>query len=72
MRVSLIFAWYYMWVGLYWDRAGRVLYLLPVPCIGLKIGFKKPHSRRILDAAPINITGGEDSVEYVRKIREGE
>jgi hypothetical protein len=37
MRVKLIFAWYDLWVGAYWDTKAKALYLFPVPMIGLKI-----------------------------------
>ena len=37
MRVSLIFAWYDLWMGAYWDRNNRCLYLFPLPMIGMKI-----------------------------------
>jgi len=39
MKISLVFAWYDLWVGAYWDRRNRHLYLLPVPCIGIRIAF---------------------------------
>lgn len=32
-RVSVRFAWYDLWVGAYWDRKARVLYLCPLPCV---------------------------------------
>ncbi len=31
---GLVFAWYDFWIGAYYDREKRVLYLLPLPCIG--------------------------------------
>jgi hypothetical protein len=37
MRVKPIFAWYDLWVGLFWDTAKRRLYWFPVPCLGLRI-----------------------------------
>lgn len=37
LRVHPVVAWYDMWVGMYWDRAKRRLYILPVPCIGIYI-----------------------------------
>jgi hypothetical protein len=36
-RAQLIFAWYDLWVGLYWDRLDHVLYLFPVPCLGIRL-----------------------------------
>lgn len=39
-RVRFIFAWYDLWVGIYWDRKARLLYVLPLPMIGIVISFK--------------------------------
>lgn len=39
MKVYLIFAWYDLWVGAYWDGQRKRLYLLPIPCVGLRIDF---------------------------------
>jgi hypothetical protein len=39
VRIRLIFAWYDLWVGCYWDRITRQLYVLPVPCFGFVIQF---------------------------------
>jgi hypothetical protein len=41
-RVKLIFAWYDFWVGLFWDKKKRWLYIFPIPCFGLVIQFKTP------------------------------
>lgn len=38
-RVSLVFAWYDLWVGAFWDRKSRKLYILPLPCIGIVVQF---------------------------------
>ena len=32
--INPVFAWYNLWVGAYWDRKERKLYLLAIPCIG--------------------------------------
>lgn len=37
--VKLLLAWYDLWVGAYWDRAKRRLYILPLPCVGVVISF---------------------------------
>lgn len=36
-RVSGFFRWYDLWVGVYLDRKNRVVYICPLPTIGLKI-----------------------------------
>lgn len=41
MTVKFIFAWYDLWVGAYWDRTKRRLYLLPLPCCGVVLEFTK-------------------------------
>lgn len=41
MKVNLIFAWYDIWIGMFWDRYKRKLYILPIPCIGIVLTFKE-------------------------------
>ncbi len=41
MRIRPILKWYDFWIGAYYDRKGRVLYVLPVPMLGLKIEFRR-------------------------------
>ncbi len=31
--ISIRFAWYDLWIGAYWDRNARVLYVCPLPCV---------------------------------------
>lgn len=40
MRIRPLFAWYDCWVGMYWDRRLRRLYVLPLPCIGFVVQFE--------------------------------
>jgi len=37
MRIKPIFAWYDLWVGAFYDRAKRRLYIFPVPCFGFYV-----------------------------------
>ena len=39
MRVSLLFAWYDLWVGVYYARAQRRLYILPFPMFGIIVSW---------------------------------
>jgi len=39
-KMSLTVAWWDLWVGAYWDRAKRRLYILPVPMVGVCIQFQ--------------------------------
>lgn len=40
-RVRAFFRWYDLWVGAYWDRDARILYVCPLPTVGLAIDFKR-------------------------------
>lgn len=40
---QFIFAWYDCWVGWYWDRSQRLLYILPLPMIGWRIRIYGTH-----------------------------
>ena len=41
MTIRFIFAWYDLWVGAYWDRAHRRLYILPLPMVGVVLTFAR-------------------------------
>lgn len=43
-RIRFIFAWYDLWIGAYWDRDARRLYLM-VPTVGVSIDFGKGDCR---------------------------
>ena len=47
MKVSLVIAWYDLWIGAYWDRKMKALYILPIPCIGIKIWFRDAYNREV-------------------------
>ena len=39
MRCRVVFDWCDLWIGAFWDRRRRRLFLFPLPCIGLCIEF---------------------------------
>jgi len=41
-RVRLIFAWYDCWVGFFWNRDKRCLYIFPFPMLGVVFEFRGP------------------------------
>lgn len=41
MKIKLLFAWYDLWIGAYYDKAKFKLYILPLPMLGIVIQL--PH-----------------------------
>lgn len=39
MKFSIAFAWFDLWIGAFWHRADRVLYICPLPMFVLKFDF---------------------------------
>lgn len=37
MKLKLFFAWFDFWIGFYWDRKERELYIAPFPCFVIKV-----------------------------------
>lgn len=37
IRVEPFFRWYDLWIGAYWDRATKTLYVCPLPMVGVRI-----------------------------------
>jgi len=38
--MKIKFAWYDIWVGFYWDRKNKILYVCPLPTLLLEIPFR--------------------------------
>lgn len=36
-RIRIFIAWYDLWIGAYWDRHNRILYVCPLPCLVIAI-----------------------------------
>jgi hypothetical protein len=39
MKIKPFFRWYDLWIGMYWDRYARVLYVCPLPMLGIAISL---------------------------------
>lgn len=40
LTISLKFLWYDLWIGAFFDRTKKQLYLCPLPCIVIQIGYR--------------------------------
>jgi hypothetical protein len=38
MSVQVFFAWYDFWIGAYYDRDARALYICPLPMLVIRLG----------------------------------
>jgi hypothetical protein len=41
LKIKIIFAWYDFWIGLFYDKNKKILYIFLIPMIGLKIERKQ-------------------------------
>ncbi len=52
MTIRPMFAWYDFWIGVFYDRAKRKVYVMPLPCFGFVVtlanepGQRNPRARR--------------------------
>lgn len=38
-KVSLLFKWYDLWIGIFWDKKTHTFYIFPIPMFGIAIFF---------------------------------
>jgi hypothetical protein len=39
MSIRVFFAWYDMWIGLYYNRLAKVIYICPIPMVCIRISL---------------------------------
>lgn len=53
-RITIFFAWYDMWVGAYWDRNKRILYVCPLPMLVVAINIGRSARSLLKKLKPID------------------
>lgn len=46
IEISLIFAWYDFWVGIYYNKRNRCIYIFPLPMCGIRIRLPAKRKRK--------------------------
>jgi len=41
MKIEFLFAWYDLWIGFFWNKEKKWLYILPLPCTGIILKFSE-------------------------------
>ena len=47
VKIKIFFAWYDFWVGFYYDRKKKTLYICSIPCIVLSIKMQNERVSRL-------------------------
>lgn len=48
MKIKVFWAWYDFWIGAFWDREARILYICPVPTLGIAIHMGRQNNTDML------------------------
>jgi hypothetical protein len=40
MTIKIFLAWYDCWIGAFYDRKNKILYICPLPMIVIQVGMK--------------------------------
>lgn len=41
MKTRILVAWFDFWVGIFWDRRKRRLYIFPIPMVGVVVQWPR-------------------------------
>ena len=68
--MRIFFAWYDFWVGWYWDRSRRILYVCPLPMVVMQFGRGRTPSRD--DLIEQRAALAQEIKRLVNEIRKGD
>lgn len=47
MKIQFLFKWYDLWVGIFYDRKNRWIYILPFPTVGIILKLPTPPVKKL-------------------------
>lgn len=66
-RIKLLFAWYDLWVGLFWDGKKRKLYVFPLPMLGIVIDCTRYYAIRAPGIGDIGVCVASEGEHCLRE-----
>jgi len=72
MKIDFLFAWYDLWIGFFWDKKKKWLYILPIPMFGIILKFEDLPADYRIEKGMTNWVGEGERMTYTVFWKEGQ